>query len=168
MNCGSLYCFTLWCSLLKLQKRYNNLNARVSQCLQSWLGSWASTRAWWLFSPWHAMNCSFGKKEILPVVPSQCEPENEEGGPRDAVQEWDLCFPAFPAGCCGFAGVRWPEGCTGRISPFSWQKWGMLVSAPSGKGRLGWSVQSVLNWCKERCWNDHWSSKLLLPLSPDH
>lgn len=122
---------------------HNNLNARVSQCLQSWLGSWAPTRAWWLFVhpgmlwTW----CSFGQKEMLLVVPSQCKPWKWGRTKGCCARTRSLFFfakdAAFPAGCCGFAGVRWPEGCPGRISPCSlaeWECW--CQTAPSGKVRV--------------------------------
>lgn len=106
---------------------HNNLNARVSQCLQSWLGSWAPTRAWWLFVhpgmlwTW----CSFGQKEMLLVVPSQCKPW-KWGGPRDAVQEQDLCFSLqkmqrFLQGAVVLLESGGRKGALGGLVPAAWQ-----------------------------------------------
>lgn len=122
---------------------HNNPNARVNQCLQRWLGSWASTRAWWLlFHPgilW--THCSFGKKKMLPVVSSQCKSENEEGGPSDDVQKRDPRFPLQKiqrflqiAVVLLESGGR--KGALGGLVPADWERWGMLVTGSSPG--LGW------------------------------
>lgn len=157
---------------------HNNPNARVNQCLQSWLGSWAPTRAWWLFFHPGVLwtHCSFGKKKNIPSVLSQCKPENEEGGPRDAVQKWDLCFSLQEmqhflqiAVVLLESGGR--KAALAGLVPAAWEGWGMLVSGSSPSMRVIRVKGSVcLCWtqCKECWWNGHWPSKLLLPLSPDH
>lgn len=129
---------------------HNNPNARVSQCLQSWLGSWACTRAWWLFCHPGMLwtHCSFVKKEMLPVVPFHCKPENEEGGPRDAVQEWDLCFPLqkiqhFLHIAVVFLELGGQKGALGRLVPAAWERWGGLVADSSLRTRVVGEKRSV-------------------------
>lgn len=45
---------------------------------------------------------------------------------------------AFPAYCCGFAGVRWPEGCTGKISPCCLGEMGSAGGRQLPQDRGGW------------------------------
>lgn len=139
MNCAPLHCFTLWCFLSEMFLPVTQMLESVRACRAGWAAEHPREPGGSLCIL--AMNFLVRKKCSLWCLLSVSLKGGGPGGgrPKGCCARGGSLFSfaedaAFPAWCCGFAGVRWPEGCRGGLVPAACERGDSDVSIPQDKG----------------------------------